>query len=345
MATKNITIYDVARHCGVSVATVSRIVNNADYPVSSELRARVRDSVRELNYKPNLLGRYLKSNRTDEVGIIIPNISNFYYPDLIAGINDSLIHSGYNVLLCNSYRNPEYEKKQFLSLLQKQVKGIILATVGDDTSWIGEINTEGVTVVAIEQSLHVPTHRVCFNYYGGGYMAARYLVEMGHREIAFISAPLTYASRRQRLDGFRAGLRESGIELTQNYLRISDSVQEDESSYEFNIGSRLAEKLMRLDAPPTAIFCINDMMAIGVIRTLQNLRIRVPQDVSVLGFDNMTISKMITPALTTIDQCTREIGSQAIELLKKGFENPSAPPETVRFKPKLVERESVARRA
>ena len=102
---------------------------------------------------------------------------------------------------------------------------------------------------------------------------------------------------------------------------------------------------MRLDAPPTAIFCINDMMAIGVIRTLQNLRIRVPQDVSVLGFDNMTISKMITPALTTIDQCTREIGSQAIELLKKGFENPSAPPETVRFKPKLVERESVARRA
>ncbi len=345
MATKNITIYDVARHCGVSVATVSRIVNNADYPVSSELRARVRASVRELNYKPNLLGRYLKSNRTDEVGIIIPNISNFYYPDLIAGINDSLIHSGYNVLLCNSYRNPEYEKKQFLSLLQKQVKGIILATVGDDTSWIGEINTEGVTVVAIEQSLHVPTHRVCFNYYGGGYMAARYLVEMGHREIAFISAPLTYASRRQRLDGFRAGLRESGIELTQNYLRISDSVQEDESSYEFNIGSRLAEKLMRLDAPPTAIFCINDMMAIGVIRTLQNLRIRVPQDVSVLGFDNMTISKMITPALTTIDQCTREIGSQAIELLKKGFENPSAPPETVRFKPKLVERESVARRA
>ena len=85
-------------------------------------------SVRELKYKPNMLGRYLKSNRTDEVGVIIPNISNFYYPGLIAGINDSLIHSGYNVLLCNSYRNPEYEKKQFLSLLQKQVKGIVIST-------------------------------------------------------------------------------------------------------------------------------------------------------------------------------------------------------------------------
>lgn len=229
------------------------------------------------------------------MGVIIPNISNFYYPDLIAGINDSLIHSGYNVLLCNSYRNPEYEKKQFLSLLQKQVKGIVMSTVSDDTSWIEEVNTDGVTVVAIEQPLYAPTHRVCFNYYGGGYMAARYLVEMGHREIAFISAPLTYPSRRQRLDGFLAGLRESGIELTQNYLRISDYEQEDESTYEFNIGCRLAEKLMQLDTPPTAIFCINDMMAIGAIRGLQNWGIRVPQDVSVLGFDNMTISKMITP--------------------------------------------------
>lgn len=291
MTKKKITIYDVAKHCGVSVATVSRIVNNADYPVSNELRLRVQASVRELNYKPNMLGRYLKSNRADEVGVIIPNISNFYYPDLIAGINDSLIHSGYNVLLCNSYRNPEYEKKQFLSLLQKQVKGIVMSTVSDDTSWIEEVNTDGVTVVAIEQPLYAPTHRVCFNYYGGGYMAARYLVEMGHREIAFISAPLTYPSRRQRLDGFLAGLRESGIELTQNYLRISDYEQEDESTYEFNIGCRLAEKLMQLDTPPTAIFCINDMMAIGAIRGLQNWGIRVPQDVSVLGFDNMTISR------------------------------------------------------
>ena len=345
MTKKKITIYDVAKHCGVSVATVSRIVNNADYPVSNELRLRVQASVRELNYKPNMLGRYLKSNRADEVGVIIPNISNFYYPDLIAGINDSLIHSGYNVLLCTSYRNPEYEKKQFLSLLQKQVKGIVMSTVSDDTSWIEEVNTDGVTVVAIEQPLYAPTHRVCFNYYGGGYMAARYLVEMGHREIAFISAPLTYPSRRQRLDGFLAGLRESGIELTQNYLRISDYEQEDESTYEFNIGCRLAEKLMQLDTPPTAIFCINDMMAIGAIRGLQNWGIRVPQDVSVLGFDNMTISKMITPALTTIDQCTREIGVRAIELLQKSFENPGTPLETVRFKPKLVERESVARRS
>lgn len=167
MTKKKITIYDVAKHCGVSVATVSRIVNNADYPVSNELRLRVQASVRELNYKPNMLGRYLKSNRADEVGVIIPNISNFYYPDLIAGINDSLIHSGYNVLLCNSYRNPEYEKKQFLSLLQKQVKGIVMSTVSDDTSWIEEVNTDGVTVVAIEQPLYAPTHRVCFNYYGG----------------------------------------------------------------------------------------------------------------------------------------------------------------------------------
>ncbi len=343
MAKKNVTIYDVAKHCGVSVATVSRIINNVDYPVSDKLRNCVKQAVIELNYKPNMLGRYLKSNKTDEVGVIIPNISNYYYPGLIAGINDSLIHSGYTVLLCNSYRNPEHEKKQFISLLQKQVKGIIISTVSDDTSWIGEMQTDGVTVVAIEQALNVPTHRVCFNYYGGGYMAAHYLVNMGHRDIAFVSPPLSYASRRQRLEGFTAGLKESGIELDNDYLRISDYERDDENLYEFNIGSKLADKLMSLKKPPTAIFCINDMMALGVMRSLQSQGVHIPEDVSVMGFDNMPISDMVTPALTTIDQSTREIGSKAIELLLKSFEIPKTPMEKVRFKPKLVERESVKR--
>lgn len=343
MADKKVTIYDVAKHCNVSVATVSRIINKVDYPVSDELRTRVQEAVKELQFKPNMLGRYLKSNKTNEVGVIIPNISNYYYPGLVAGINDSLIHSGYNVLLCNSYRNPEYEKKQFMSLLQKQVKGILITSVSDDTSWIRDVMTDDLTIVAIEQPLDAPTHRVCFNYYGGGYMAARYLVSMGHREIAFVSAPLTYASRRQRLEGFAAGLRESGIELQNGYLRISDYERDEENTYEFNIGRTLADKLMALPKPPTAIFCINDMMALGVIRALQSSGIRVPEDVSVMGFDNISISDMVTPALTTIDQCTREIGSKAIELLYKSFENPNTPVETVRFKPKLVERESVRR--
>ncbi len=343
MKEKKATIYNVAAHCGVSVATVSRIVSNADYPVSDELRARVQNAVKELHYKPNMLGRYLKSNQANEVGVIIPNISNFYYPGLLAGINDSLIHSGYNVLLCSSYRNAEYEKKQFLSLLQKQVKGIIISTVSDDTSWIEDVDTNGTTIVSIEQPLHVPTHRVCFNYYGGGYMAARYLVGMGHRRIAFISAPLTYASRRQRLEGFLAGLKESGIDMPKQYLRISDYEKDDENSYEFSIGHALTERLMTLEQPPTAIFCINDMMALGVMRALRSQGVQVPQDVSVMGFDNMPISEMVTPALTTIDQCTREMGGKAIELLHKSFNDPATPFETASFKPKLVERESVAR--
>lgn len=338
-----ITIYDVAKHCNVSVATVSRIVNNVDYPVSDELKNRVRSAVKELRYKPNMLGKNLKSNRSNEVGVIIPNISNYYYPSLIAGINDSLINSGYNVLLCNSYRNPEHEKKQFNFLLQKQVKGIIISTVSDDTKWIEEVLPDDVTVIAIEQNLDVDTHRVCFDYFAGGYMAAEYLAGLGHTEIAFLSSPLTYASRKQRMEGFTAGLKNKGIDISPKSIHVSDYEHDDENSYEFNIGRRLTESMIRQGDLPTAVFCINDMLALGVIGTFQRHGIKVPDDVSVMGFDNLSLSEIVTPSLTTIDQSMREIGVRAIELLNKSFKDMSAPLETIQFEPRIVERESVRR--
>jgi len=337
----SVTIYDVAKHSGVSVATVSRIVNKVDYPVSDTLRLRVEEAIKELQYRPNIIGRNLKSNRSNEVGVIIPNISNYYYPSLLSGINDSLVNSGYNVLLCNSYRNPDHERKQFQFLLQKQVKGIIISTVSNDTSWIDQYLPDDVTVIAIEQVLDLMTHSVTFDYFAGGYMAGDYLAKQGHRDIAFMSPPITFDRRRQRLDGFKAGLKDNGIELDPHSIRISDYEHDDENSYEFNIGKILTENLIKERKLPTAIFCINDMLALGVIGTLQRHGIRVPEDVSVMGFDNLSISSIVTPSLTTIDQCMREIGVKAIDLLNKSFNDIDTPYESFVFDPILVERESV----
>ncbi len=337
----SITIHDVAKYCNVSVATVSRVVNNVDYPVSDKLRKKVQAAIKELNYKPNILAQNLKYNKSSEVGVIIPNISNYYYPDLVAGINDSLINSGYNVLLCNSYRNPKHEKAQFLFLLQKRVKGIIISTVSNDTSWIADVMPDDVSLIAIEQELSVPSHRVSFDYYQGGFDAAKYLAAQGHKKIAFFGPPLTYGSRSSRFEGFKAGLLKSGLELPSEFVRISDYEQEDENSYEFNIGRLLTEKMLETGELPTAIFCINDMLALGVIGALQRRGIKVPDDISVMGFDNLSISGIVNPSLTTVDQYMREIGSKAIEVLYRSFEHPGMGYETFEFQPKLVERESV----
>ena len=217
MSEHRATINDVAKHCGLSIATVSRIINNTDYPVSDKAREKVLRAVKELDYNPNMLGRYLKFNQSNEVGIIIPHISNYYYTELVSGINDSLVHSGYNVLLCDSYRNPEYEKKQLQYLLQKKVKGIIISTISNDSSWIRETVPDNVSLVAIEQPIGENTHYIGMNSEKGACIAVRHLYEKGHRRIAFASAPLTNTRYSQRLDGFVPHY--AGLQLGTRHVR------------------------------------------------------------------------------------------------------------------------------
>ena len=340
MDDRKATMNDVAKYCGLSIATVSRIINNADYPVSEEARQKVQKAVEALHYNPNMLGRYLKFNQSDEVGIIIPRISNYYYTEMVAGINDSLVHSGYNVLLCDSYRNPEYEKKQVQYLLQKKVKGIVISSISTDTAWIQEMVPDTVALVAIEQSLDRKTHYVGMNSEKSGRMAVRYLYEKGHRRIAFASPPLTNLRYSQRLDGFVQQVKDYGLPFNPGYFRVADSDREKENVYEFNIGKRIANNIAKMEEPPTAVVCASDMLAVGVIRGLHEQGCRVPQDMAVMGFDNLVISDMIGPSLTTIDQGLREIGAKAIEILLADMKNHGTSPVTWISEPQLVERES-----
>ena len=338
-----VTMHDVADFCGVSVATVSRIVNNNNYPVSDELRSRVLNAVKELGYTPNLIGKFLKTSKTNDIGVIIPTMSNLYYPMLLSGINEALHEIGFNMLLCSSNRNPINEKTAFISLLQKQVRGIIIASVSPDTHFLKDLVSSDLTVVALEQALDVPSHLVGFDYYQGSYLAARHLLEMGHRKIAYLSFPITFKSREQRLDGFVQALKDGGVSLPEEYMQIIDYERDNEATYEFSVGRQLVKNLLTLENPPTALFCINDMIAMGAVQELTATGIRVPEDVSVMGFDNLLISEMFSPALTTIDQCANQIGSQAVSLFGKSLHHPEMPMEKVIFEPTLIQRASVRR--
>ena len=342
MKDTQVTIHDVAKHCNLSIATVSRVISGAEYPVSETARAKVMAAVEELGYMPNFLGRYLKNNETNEVGVIVPNITDYFYPPLFAGMNTSLMRSGYNVSLCVSYRNPEYEKKLIMTMLQKRVKGIVLSSISNDTTWMNRDLMGSTRIISIEQPLPVENGRVNFRYFEGGYMAARHLAELGHKRVAFVTEPLTTTSLKERYDGFMAGLRDYGISVPMEYQRITDFRRSADNHPYFRIGRHLGSLLMQLDEPPTAIFALNDQIALGVMQSIAYSGKRVPEDVSVMGFGNVELSEMVTPTLSTIQQDTRAMGLRAIELLLKGFDNPEQPYEHVYVEPRLIARHSTS---
>ncbi|MDK2800237.1 MAG: hypothetical protein PWQ70_1856 [Clostridiales bacterium] len=338
---KNTTIYDIAKLSNTSIATVSRVLSNTNYPVSQALRKKVLDAAEKLNYTPNLLGRQLKTNQSKDIGVIIPSISNPYYPLLVQGVEDVARKNGYNVLLSNSYRDPKNEEKSINSLFQKQVKGIILASITKNNSYLKSLQQRGLKIVTFDQDVDIECNKINFDYYKGGYLATKHLIDLGHKDIGFISAPLTRYSRQKVYKGFLTCLKEYSIPIKEDFINISETEEESHDEiYEYKNGKALVKRMIEEKNLPTGIICINDMTAFGVIQELFKNKIKVPKDVSVVGFDNIPVSEMISPPLTTIDQCTYEMGSMAAELLINDLEDEKRKEITISLKPTLIVRES-----
>jgi LacI family transcriptional regulator len=338
---KKSTLYDVAKAANTSIATVSRIINNKDYPIKEELVKRVNKEVKRLNYTPNLIGKQLKSQKSNDIGVIIPNITNEFYPQLISGIEHTARENGFNVLLCNSQRNPINERKYLESLLQRQVQGIIISSLERNHDFLQRLIANDVRIVVFDQDTDINCSKIIFDFEKGGYLAAKHLVDLGHRKIAFFSAPLNNYSRLKVYEGFTKYLELCGICLNKDYILISEEEEEfRDEIYEYENGKILTNKLLSQDNLPTSIFCINDMTAIGVIQVLQSNHIKIPEDISVLGFDNIPLSKMISPALTTIDQCTYKMGTVAAEILLSTLKDNKKKNISFFLEPSLVIRNS-----
>jgi LacI family transcriptional regulator len=342
---KKTTIYDIAGEVGTSTATVSRVLSDCGYPVKAELRQVILDTAKKMNYMPNIIGRMLKGSSSREIGVILPTISNPFYPQILLGIELEARQEGYGILLCNSFRDPVTERKYMETLYQKQVTGLIISSINENHTYLKEMQTEGVNIVVFDQDFDEPgCSRVGFDYVKGGKMGTAHLLSMGHKDIAFITSPLTKKSRRDTLEGYRLALQESGISVRRENIIVSESEEELRTgTYEFENGKMMTKKLLNLAQIPTAVFAINDMTALGVVQELIENGVKVPEDISVLGFDNIEISSMVNPPLTTIDQPSFETGRRACRMLIDKMKGTGAETESVTLEPTLVIRRSVAR--
>lgn len=345
MGKRKVTIKDIAAKTGASLATVSRVLNQSHYPVSLELKEKIIKTAAELGYvskKP----RSAAAADNRDICVILPNISNQYYAILLQGIEEVASKYNYNLLLCNSNRLPKKEKQFIEGLLNKNVKGIIIISISGELDALLNYKNMGNNIVCLEQDLDIECSKIGFDYYKSGLMAAEYLYDLGHRRIAFFSSPLTYFSRKELQRGFCDGLKEAGLTDEQIHIFVAEEEEEIvENVYEYQNGAEQARKLLQLNKKdrPTAIFCSNDMTAIGVIHELTRNGVRVPEEISVMGFDNIPISQMMNPMLTTIDQFSRDMGTMACETLIKKMEGEIPTDISMVFEPKIVERESTAR--
>lgn len=338
---KKVTIKDIAKLANTSIATVSRVLNKDDYPVKDELRKKVLEAVDQLNYVPNLVGKYLKTNASNEIGVIVPNISNPYYALLISGLEYVVRQHEHYILLCNTNGDPKQEKKYLQYLYQKQVQGIIISSVNEDVTYLEFLQSNGMQIVAFDQDIDLDCTKINFDYFRGGYMAAEHLIKKGHREIGFISPPLSRHSRKNVITGFMACLDKYGIKENKNFIKIG-AIEKGGSGeiFEYQNGKNLALELIGKKSFPTALFCINDMTAFGAIQQFQKNGIKIPEDIAVIGFDNIDICEMVTPSLTTIDQSTFEIGRLAGEAIMYSLKNKKKSTITNLLQPTLIERES-----
>ncbi len=327
------TITQVAERAQVSIATVSRVLNNVPHQVSTATRRRVLRAIRELEFRPNALARSLHQRRTHTIGLIIPDISNAYYAEIARGIEEALSGQQYTLIACNTDRQVDRISSYLATLCEKQVDGIILGGGGTlNGRHMAAFQGCGVRTVLIGRyGVDLPAIRV--DNVKGAWEAAQHVLTLGHRRIAILAGPNSSTTTADRLTGYRQACAEAGVRIPREWCLYGDLRPE--------FGREAADRLMAGKSRPTAILAINDQMAIGAMRAVHRLGLRVPEEVSVVGFDDIALASFVTPALTTMALPLHHMGVAAGEMILRALTGEPEPRE-VWFKPQLVVRESSA---
>lgn len=305
-----VTIYDVAREAGVSMATVSRVVNN-NPNVKPQTRKRVFEAIERLGYRPNAVARGLASKKTTTVGVVIPDISNAIFGEVARGIEDIATMYHYNIILCNADKKKDREIRVINTLLEKQVDGLLFmgGTVTEDH--MEAFRTSSIPIVlcaTTDENGKMPA--VDIDHEAAAADAVNVMIGKGHRKIAMISGTLQDpAVGYARYQGYKKALEKAGIELSEDYVRIGN--------YRYESGMEAMKYFLGLEDRPTAIFAATDEMAIGAIHMIQDEGLRVPEDFSVISVDNTRMASMVRPQLSTAAQPMYDIGAVSMRLLTK----------------------------
>ncbi len=326
---------DVARRARVSVATVSYVMNEGPRPVAAETRARVLRAIARLKYRPSEIARSLRLQRSRLIGLVLPDTANPFFAALASGVDEAVFAHGYSLLLCHSGYAAEREQAYVEGLLSKAVDGVIYIQGTRDAAAVHRLLDHGIPAVAVDREVSgVAIDRVVVDNFGGSRAATRHLIELGHTRIACITRSLPLSNAAERIRGYKAGLREAGLPVDPQYLVAGGPG--------YAGGMRAIKELLGLPTPPTGVLAYPDVVAIGALRGIEEAGLRVPRDVSVIGFDDIPVSGFLCPALTTVAVRIREMGSCAAGVLIERIrsDGKSLPPRRIVLPAKLIVRES-----
>ncbi len=331
-----VSIKDIARAAGVSHSTVSRALSDSPL-VKAETKARIQRLAREMGYSPDARARSLVMGRTHTVGVVVTTIADPFVAPVVQGIESTAHDYGYTVLLCTSSAEPSREMAAVETLRSMRVDAVIVTSSRVGALYVEHLERIGAPIVLINnhnkrRGRYV--HSVSMDNRHGGYLATTHLTQLGHRRIAYIARPSDYSSNLERQEGYRQALEEAGIPFDPALVVAGTGRVES--------GERAMEALLAMRELPTAVFCYNDMMAIGLLRAARRAGVRIPHDLSVVGFDDITVASYVCPPLTTVAQPKAEMGHRAMEMVLTLLDIPTdkRKPTNVMLQGKLIIRES-----
>lgn len=333
--TAPVTMRQIAERAGVSIGTVSHVINQTAV-VRTKLRERVLEAIRRMGYQPSALAQGLRRNRTNMLGMVIPDITNPFFPGVVRGVEDVAYKRSFRVILCNADNDPAKEESYVRELRSYHIAGLLIipAAGADIAGQLRAYASASVPVVCIDR---VPDgwkgDAVLVANAEGAYLATRHLIQMGHKRLAVIAGPLKLTNAAERLKGFTRALKEARIEIEQEFVQ--------EAHFDTASGYQAALRLLRMLPRPTAIFACNDLMAFGVLQAARELGLRCPEDLSIAGFDSLEFTKFTDPSLTTVYQPGYQLGATAARLLMQRIDGLRSAAKKVILPTEFKQRNSV----
>jgi LacI family transcriptional regulator len=330
-----VTIIEVAAEAGVSFGTVSRVINN-DVHVAPDTRERVQETMRRLNFVANRQARSLAGGKTHTIGMLVPDLGTGYIGEIIRGIDAELGVSGYDLMLYTTHRAAAKEASYVANLVQDMVDGLVLVLPRNPVDYIATLEKRKFPFVLID---HQGTGEDCpavgATNWQGAYNATDYLIRLGHQRIGFITGWLDLGAALDRLDGYKTALRTHHLPVEDNLIYEGTFAQLD--------GYTGALKFLDLASPPTAIFASNDVMAMAAMDAVRERGFRAPEDISIIGFDDIPQASLVRPALTTIRQPLEQMGRVATQMLMEILQNPDMRPKRIELPTEIIIRDSTAK--
>lgn len=306
-----ITIKDIAKHAGVSPATVSRVMNNTAN-VSETTKKNVLEAIEKYNYSPNIFAKSLSRNESNTIGVVVPDITNPFFGEVIKGIVELVDKNNLIMILCDTGEDPKKEEKHLINLKSQRLKGLIITPTSDsnefNSHYLNLLEDMGIPIILVDRDVKNSNFDGVFiDNVRGSFDATMKLIENGHRKIALISGPEDSKPGRDRKKGYIKALQMSNIALDENIILKGD--------FKLKSGYRNTKEILNMKDRPSAIFCSNNMMTLGCIKALNEYNILVPKDISLIGFDDIEILNILDINITTVKRPTVEMGKIAMELL------------------------------